>query len=47
VVRVRLVEDYIKSNDTLSRINIFIPNPEAIKNAGSKPLFEVNFSMEE
>jgi hypothetical protein len=46
-LRVRLVEDYIKSKDTLSRINIFMPNPEAIKNAGSKPVFEVNFSMEE
>ncbi len=46
-LRVRLIEDYLKSKDTLSRINIIISNPEAIKNAGSKPLFEVNFSMEE
>ena len=46
-LRVKLVEDYLKSKDTTSRIKIFIPNPEAIKNVGSPPVFEVKFSMEE
>ena len=46
-LRVKLVEDYLKSKDTLSRIKIFVPNPEAIKNVGSTPVFEVKFSMEE
>ena len=46
-LRVRLVEDYLKSKDFTSKIKIFIPNPEAIKNVGSQPVFEVKFSMEE
>jgi len=46
-LRVRLVEDYLKSKDSSGLIKIFIPNPEAIKNVGSPPVFEVKFSMEE
>ncbi len=46
-LRIRLVEDYLKAKDTLSRIKLFIPNPEAIKNTGSLPVFEIKFSMEE
>jgi hypothetical protein len=46
-LRVRLVEDYLKSKNFASKINIFIPNPEAVKNVGSQPVFEVKFSMEE
>jgi hypothetical protein len=46
-LRVRLVEDYLKSKDFASRIKIFIPDPEAVKNVGSQPVFEVKFSMEE
>jgi hypothetical protein len=46
-LRIKLVEDYLKSKDFASKIKIFIPNPEAIKNVGSQPVFEVKFSMEE
>jgi hypothetical protein len=46
-LRVRLMEDYLKSKDFTSKIKIFIPNPEAIKNVGSQPVFEVKFSMED
>ncbi len=46
-LRVRLVQDYLKSKDFASKINIFIPDPDAVKNAGSQPIFEVKFSMEE
>jgi hypothetical protein len=46
-LRIRLIKDYLKSNDTLSGIKIFIPNREAIKNVGSPPIFEVKFSMED
>jgi len=46
-LRIKMVEDYLKSKDSVSKIKIFIPNPEAIKNVGSQPVFEVKFSMEE
>jgi hypothetical protein len=46
-LRVRLVEDYLKSKDSTGGIKIFIPNIETIKNEGSRPVFEVKFSMEE
>ena len=46
-LRVKLVEDYLKSKDTSGGIKMFVPNPEAIKNEGSRPIFEVKFSMEE
>jgi len=46
-MRVQLVEDYLKSIDTTDRIKMFIPDLEAIKNEGSRPIFEVRFSMEE
>jgi hypothetical protein len=46
-LRIRLVEDYLKSKDTAALIKIFIPNLEAVKNEGSRPVFEVKFSMEE
>ena len=46
-LRIKLIENYLKLKDTLSQIKIFIPNIEAIKNVGSKPVFEVKFSMEE
>jgi len=46
-LRLKLVEDYVKSKDSLFRIKIFVPDIEAIKNVGSQPVFEVKFSMEE
>jgi hypothetical protein len=45
--RIRLVEDYLKSKDFTSKIKIFIPNADAVKNVGSPPVLEVKFSMEE
>ena len=46
-LRIRLIEDYLKSKDTLSQIKILIPDREAIKNVGSSPVFEVKFSIDE
>jgi hypothetical protein len=46
-LRVKLIENYINSKDTASHIRIFVPNAEVIKNAGSLPVFEIKFSMEE
>jgi hypothetical protein len=46
-LRITLIDNYLKTIDTLSRIKIFIPNPDAIKNVGSHPVFEIKFSMEE
>jgi len=46
-LRLNLVEDHLKSKDSLFRIKIFVPDIEAIKNVGSQPVFEVKFSMEE
>ncbi|HPT22164.1 MAG TPA: DUF748 domain-containing protein [Bacteroidales bacterium] len=46
-LRVRLIEDHLISKDTLSQIKILVTDPEAIRNVGSKPVFEIKFSMEE
>jgi hypothetical protein len=46
-LRVKLVEDYLKSKDTAGGIKMFIPKPDAVKNEGSRPIIEVKFSMEE
>ena len=46
-IRVKLVEDYLRTKDTAGLIRLFIPGPEAVKNEGSRPVFEVKFSMEE
>jgi hypothetical protein len=46
-LRISLVENYLRSKDTTGKIKIFIPNLETVKNEGSRPNFEVKFSMEE
>lgn len=46
-LRIRLVDDYLKSRDSLSRISIFLPAGDAVYKAGSKPGFEMKFSIEE
>jgi hypothetical protein len=46
-LRIKLVEDYLNSKGSSSEIKMFIPDLEAVKNEGSRPVIEVKFSMEE
>jgi hypothetical protein len=46
-LRIKLVEDYLNSKDPSGAIKMFIPDLEAVKNEGSRPVIEVKFSMEE
>jgi hypothetical protein len=46
-LRISLIENYLKSKDSLSGIQILIPRPEAVKNVNSHPVFEIKFFIEE
>jgi len=46
-LRIEQIENYLKSKDSSGIIKVFIPNQEALKNVGSKPVFEIKFFMEE
>jgi hypothetical protein len=45
--RISLVKDYLSLKDSLSRIKVFIPGKSAVRNTGSRPVFEIKFSMED
>lgn len=46
-MRIGLVRDYLSPKDSLGRIKIFVPNRNAVRNVGARPVFEIKFSMEE
>jgi hypothetical protein len=45
--RVEIVRDYLALKDTLSRIKVLVPDRNAVKNTGSRPMLEIKFSIED
>jgi len=45
--RIRKIEAALHQVDTTSKIKVIIPNREAPENVGSRPVFELKFSVEE
>jgi hypothetical protein len=45
--RISALENYLRTTNDSTIIHISIPDPDAPKNVGSKPLFEVKYSMKD
>lgn len=45
--RIVLINSYLKTKNDSTAIHISVPDPDSPKNVGSKPLFEVKYSMNE
>jgi hypothetical protein len=45
--RIRKIEDALRTADDSTRIKIFIPDLRAPENVGSRPVFELKYSIEE
>jgi len=46
-LRIRKIEKALHNLNDSTRIRILIPNKDAPENVGSRPVFELKFSMEE
>ena len=46
-IRIRKIEDALKSFDPLSKIKVLMSNKEAPENVGSRPVFELKYSIDE
>jgi hypothetical protein len=45
--RIRKIEEALHASDDSTKIKVIVPNPQAPENAGSRPVFELKYSMEE
>ncbi len=45
--RIRKIEQALRAADDSTRIKVFIPDPQAPENVGSRPVFELKYSIEE
>jgi hypothetical protein len=45
--RIRRIEDALRAADDSTRIKVLIPDKQAPENVGSRPVFELKYSMEE
>jgi hypothetical protein len=47
LLRTGLVSAYLREKDSLNLIKLTIPDRRAVKNAGSRPVFEIRFAIDE
>jgi hypothetical protein len=47
IKRIRKIEEALHASDDSTRIKVIIPDPKSPENVGSRPVFELKYSMEE
>jgi hypothetical protein len=45
--RIHKIEEALHASDDSTKIKVIVPNPQAPENVGSRPVFELKYSMEE